>query len=174
MSSISVSKPGRPLGVSLAIISSTLLFSLLPLAQIIIIALIRRRIYDNLTAADGMQPAFLGIEYAGLPDWRSALQVIIALVFLLLAVFAWRGRPAAMRWILPLSVAVVLVINAILAFAVAGPSAQAGASSADAFFAAFDSGRIIIGVLTFLYVYWYMNRAPARAFYRGYFLSPAP
>lgn len=174
MPSTFVSKPGRPLGVSLAIITSTSVFSLLPLTQIIIIALIRRRIYDNLTGPDGMQPIFLGVEYIGLPDWRSALQVIIALVFLLLAVFAWRGRPAAMRWILPASVAVILVINAVLAFAVAGPSTQAGASSADAFFAAFDSGRVIIGALTFLYVFWYMNRAPARAFYRGYFLPPAP
>lgn len=170
MQSVPESKPGRPLGVSLAIISSTLLFSLLPLTQIIIIALIRRRIYDNLISTDGMQPAYLGIDYTGLPDWRTSMQIIIALIFLLLAAFAWRGRPAAMRWLLPVSVAGILVINAVLAFVVSGPADQSGASSADAFFAALDSGRIVIGVLTFLYVYWYMNRAPARAFYRGYFL----
>jgi hypothetical protein len=166
------SKPGRPLGVTLAIISSALLLGIIPLAYIGIITLIRRNIYNNLTGAEGSQPMFLGVDYVGLPDWRIAVQVIMALAFLLVAAFAWRGKPAAMRWILPLGVAVSLFINGLLAFAVQQPAAQAGASSADAFFAAFDTGRIVIGLLTFLYVLWYMNRAPARAFYRGYFLPP--
>jgi hypothetical protein len=61
----------------------------------------------------------------------------------------------------------------VLRFAVAGPSPQAGLTSGDAFFSALDTGRIVIGVLVFLYVYWYMNRAPARAYYRGYYLPPA-
>jgi hypothetical protein len=152
--------------------SSAFLFSLIPLAQVITVLLIRRRIVENLSNAEGEIPAFLGVDYAGLPDWRVGVQVILALAFLLLAAFAWRGKPAAMRWILPGSVAVILVINAILRWAVAGPNDQAGISSGDAFFAALDTGRILIGVLTFFYVYWYMNRAPARAFYRGYYLSP--
>jgi hypothetical protein len=51
------------------------------------------------------------------------------------------------------------------------PSLEDGFTSADAIFDALRSGEVLLMLLVALYVVWYMNRAPARAFYRGYYLK---
>jgi hypothetical protein len=48
-----------------------------------------------------------------------------------------------------------------------------GVSSLDSILKPLSLGEFVMGFLVTFYVVWYLNRGPARAFYRGYYL-PKP
>jgi hypothetical protein len=168
-------KPGRPFGVSIAIIVSAFMFSLLPLLQVGMVLIVRQHFLDLRMGDEGPEPIAMGGDFLGVPESSLIFQGLLALIFFVLAVLAWRGRPSNMRYILVGSVLLLTVIRlgVVVSQASAQQNFQAGVSSMDGIFRSLVRGELIISVLVALYVVWYMNRGPARAFYRGYYL-PEP
>jgi hypothetical protein len=169
-------KPGRPLGVSIAIVASVMLFSVFPLLDGLLLLVFRWRLRDFRMEDSALgQPMLMGSNFTGLTDDVLLVHVVLALVFLVIAVLAWRGRPASIRYVM---IAAVLLIMAYTAVSSLLPVLQ----PVD-FQSGFDSGRDVLrglilsrlgaSALISLYVLWYLNRAPARAFYRGYYLPEA-
>src|SRR4051812_9656492 len=98
-------RPPRPFGVTLAILASLILFSLFPLAEVAMIISVRLHFANFKFSDDTTQPIAMGADFLGLPDSKIVLQAVIAIVFLIIAFFAWRGRPSFMRFVLMLSCA---------------------------------------------------------------------
>jgi hypothetical protein len=169
-------KPGRPFGLSLAIIASTILFSILPLMQVVLIVLVRYRLQSTNLAvpgtADGVSPIAVGGSFMGVTEVELLIQVALGLLFLVIAVFAWRGRPGWIRYAMLAAVALLTIVTAILSALplTASSDLNTGIDSGAAFIQTLLSGRLILSLLVALYVVWYANRGPARAFYRGYYL----
>ena len=162
-------RPGRTIGLSLAIIASVLMFSILPFAQVAVFLMLREqtRQIEFLT-----QGGAIGGDIGGVADSILIIQVLMGVVFLIVAFFAWRGKPAAIRWIF-VAVVVGLTALTIILTLTSLSSAQtlnSGLDSSAALTASLLRARLIASALVSLYVIWYVNRGPARAFYRGYYL----
>ncbi len=167
--------PSRTLGLSLAIIASALLFSILPLMQVAWVLLIQARfqsvigILPQTSSSPETDALATGGDLGGISMGGIVLQAVIALIFLVIAVMAWRGRPPQIRWIMLVA---VLGLTAIglwqsISTATAPVDIQQGVDSGAAITRQLACGTIAMQTLIPLYVIWYMNRAPARAFYRG-------
>lgn len=172
-------KPGRPFGVTLAIIVSLLVFTVIPLAQIGLIVSIERFVQSQndtplLSEQEGNVTGFQsGGEFVSdTNDDQLTLQVVLSVGFLFIAAFAWRGQPAFMRYVF---MATVLIQTAVNVWLIVAPrwqqSAQTTGGSLDGFLASLQCGQLALIVLVPVYVVWYLNRGPARAFYRGYYLN---
>lgn len=164
-------KPGRPLGLSIAIVTSVMLFSLLPLLQVGILLLLRER-FRAVEYLEG--GGAVGSYMLGIPDSRLLLQSALGLAFLVIAAAAWRGKPAKIRIVLVAAVLFLTTLTIALDLsALAQPTAShEGFDSSAALTDSLQRARIAVSVLVGLYVVWYVNRGPARAFYRGYYLVP--
>lgn len=168
-------KPPRTLGLSLAIVTSVVLFSVLPLLQVSAPWLIQYRMRQTSVALpdDSTSPIAVGGEFVGISDGEIFFQVGSSVVFLLIAVGAWLGRP---RWIRTAMIAAVLglllvtVVTSIAAL-ITPQRLDAGIDSGYELARALVYWRLLISGGVALYVLWYMNRGPARAFYRGYYLE---
>lgn len=180
MSSAVKQRPGRPLGVTIAVIASLFMFSFVPLVRVGAILLVERhfRTMDNmLVLPDGqVVEGFSGGNFRGdVTDAQVYLQIGFALAFIVVAFFAWRGRPTFMRYIFIIAVLLLTVTTMALTVVptLFGGASGAGASggSLDAFFNTVVCAQFVVSLLVPLYVVWYLNRAPARAFYRGYYLA---
>jgi hypothetical protein len=170
-----VLRPGRPFGVSLAIIASTCLFSILPLLQVGLILMVRQHFLNMDFQDRGMDMIAMGGDLLGVAESSLILQGFLSLLFLLIAIFAWRGKPQSMRFILVTAVFLLTFIKLISLVAplFLQPIPQIGASSLDEIMQSLAKGQFILELFVLAYVVWYMNRGPARAFYRGYYL-PEP
>lgn len=172
-------KPGRTLGLSLAILASAMLFSILPLMQIAMLLIARER-FQNVQLVPGetdTTPIAVGGNFEGGSDASLIVQVVLGVIFLVIAVCAWRGRPRWIRFVMVAAVVVLTVVTVAFSIAplVAAPNVQRGMDSGEAFRQTLLSGRLLMSLLVALYVVWYANRGPARAFYRGYYLAePTP
>ncbi|GAB4518937.1 MAG: hypothetical protein OHK0046_27220 [Anaerolineae bacterium] len=175
-------RPMRPFGVSLAIFVSVMLYSVLPLMQVGLVLLVAnhfRNREDTLTLPSGEEItefASGGDIIGGISDERVILQGILAVGFLVIAVLAWRGKPAYTRFLL---MGAVLVMTAITILLTVLPALQSGGrgvsgGSLDAISLPVLCLQFTASVLVPLYVIWYLNRAPARAFYRGRAQEPNP
>lgn len=162
-------RPGRPFGLSLAILVSVFLFSLLPLAQMAMYFLLQRRLQTT-TFLDG--GGAVGGSLSDLPGNAVILQSVLGVAFLVIGVLAWRGKPAAMRFVLAAAVIglTALTITLTLLSLGSSPNLQSGLDSAADLVNSLLRARLMITVLVALYVIWYINRGPARAFFRGYYL----
>jgi uncharacterized membrane protein (UPF0136 family) len=146
------------------------LFSVLPLLQVGILLLLRERLRAVEFLEEG---GAVGSYLTGISDTRLFLQVVLGLAFFVIAVAAWRGRPRAIRLVMVAAVLLLTVVTVALDLsAVSQPTAAAegfdsGAGLADTLLSARSALSILVG----LYVVWYVNRGPARAFYRGYYLE---
>ncbi|MBE2182769.1 MAG: hypothetical protein IAE89_05020 [Anaerolineae bacterium] len=167
--------PTRTFGLSLAIIASVMLFSILPLMQAGWVLMIEARIQSSM----GMLPQTsetpeteaiaTGGNLIGASNVGLLIQIVLAIVFLIIAVMAWRGRPPQIRWIM---LAAVLALTGIslwqsISTAIAPVDPGQGIDSGAAITRQMACGAVALQTLIPLYVLWYMNRAPARAFYRG-------
>lgn len=169
-------KPGRTLGLSLAILASAMLFSVLPLLQVAMLLIARSRLQNANLASSGeaaVNPIAVGGSFEGGSDASLIVQVILGVFFLMVAVCAWRGRP---RWIRFVMIAAVIVLTLVtVGFSIApllsASDVQQGIDSGAALRQTLLSSRMLMSLLVTLYVVWYVNRGPARAFYRGYYLT---
>ncbi len=170
-------KPGRTVGLSLAILASAMLFSILPLTQVALVLGIRYKVQQASLPVPGetspITPVASGGDFIGVPDLNLAVQAIFAVVFLGIAICAWIGRPRWIRLAMWVSVVVLTLITAALTIVpmLAQPDLSQGIDSGTAIAQTLLSGRLLFSLLVALYVVWYMNRGPARAYYRGYYLD---
>ncbi len=172
---MSETSPTRTLGLSLAIIASAILFSILPLMQVIWVLLIQARfqsavgVLPQTSASPEAEAMATGGNLTGAANTGLIIQVVIAIVFLIIAVFAWRGRPPQIRWIMLAAVLVLTIISLLQSIltVIAPVDIEQGIDSGAALTRQAACGTIVLQTLIPLYVLWYMNRAPARAFYRG-------
>lgn len=171
-------KPGRPFGVTIAIIVSVIMYSFLPLTQVVIILGVEQIVND---VSDGIDltvdaSASGGDFRGGVTDGQLITQSAFSLIFLGVAIMAWRGRPSYMRFVLIGSVLILALINIGLIIipqltqSDSGLTGASGGSLEDAF-ASLQITQIILLILVPIYVVWYLNRGPARAFYRGFYLE---
>lgn len=168
-------RPPRPFGVTLAILASLILFTCFPLMEVGMLISVRLHFANLKFADDGTQPIAMGADFLGIPDSKIILQATVAIIFLIIAILAWRGRPKYMRFILMISCAGLTLFNIlnIVAGQLSQQNLDAGVSSLDAILNSLSLGQFAVGILVTFYVVWYLNRGPARAFYRGYYL-PMP
>ncbi len=177
----SVARPGRPLGLTLAILATTMIFTIMPLLRLGLDLLIMSR-FNNLDytmpwgGEGGTEAIFSGGNADLIDAGELALITTLGVGFLIIAIFAWRGRPAWIRFVLFWAVLSLDVIYGLLILRslLAPPDLTQGLSSADGFVQSTQVGYLLLIMLVTLYLIWYMNRAPARAFYRGYYLPAAP
>ena len=170
-------KPGRPFGVTLAIIASACLFSILPLLQVGLILSVRQHFLNMNFQDSGLDMIAMGGDLLGVPESSLILQTFLSIAFLVISIMAWRGKPSSIRFIMIVAVALLTGIKfvSVLIPLFSQPDFQKGTSSLDGIMNSLGAGQFVIEFFILLYVLWYMNRGPARAFYRGYYLpDPAP
>ena len=172
-------KPGRTFGVSLAIAASVLLFTILPLMQVAMVLLVQYRLHQQPPSlplgSEELQPIAVGGDFTGVADSALVLQTALGLAFLVIAIFAWIGRPPFVRYLMIAAVVgltLLTLLSSVLPL-VSQPDLQSGIDSGAGVARSLLASRALLTILIPLYVLWYMNRAPARAFYRGYYL-PEP
>ena len=165
-------KPGRPLGLSIAIIFSMVLYSLMPLAQAAFILSLRQQFAAVEFLENGVA---VGGAIDGFDDTRLLLSIIMGLFLFVICIMTWRGKPPTIRYIFVGAVILVTLVTIGWAFVSTtnGATLEQGIDSSQALMASLMKIQIVISSLIALYVVWYVNRAPARAFFRGYYL-PAP
>lgn len=150
----------RPPGLSLAILAVALLYGAMPLVEVYFL----RRI-------DAVSEEAFILGGVGIDTW-TILEGLYGGLVLVVCILAWWGRPAWIRYVfmvavlLPAAVMLYRVIQTWLTPAdpIAGGQAQ---EIAQGFLRCQLPGLILVP----LYVVWYANRAPARAFYRRVPLS---
>lgn len=173
---IAAPRPGRPFGLSLAIFAIMILFSIIPLMRIALDFVIIQHFnnFDWSFDADDerFDPIFSGADIQTVDVGSTVMILALSLSFLVVCVLAWRGRPAWIRYVLFFGVGALNLVNiaALLMTFLAPPDPLAGFTSADSLVRSSQMVYIGLNLLTSLYLIWYMNRAPARAFYRGYYL----
>lgn len=165
-------KPGRPIGLTLAILLSVLLYAVMPL----VLLGYRLIIQDRLSRVD-TPVIFEGEEYRALASGGSfqittsevAVQTVAIFIFLVVAYLAWRGGRS---WIRPVFTSTVLLYGGLTAIftlrdLLTPNTVDQGMTSLDTLIAQGLCSVLVTTVLVPMYVLWYVNRAPARAFYRG-------
>jgi hypothetical protein len=146
----------RPLGLSIAILAAAGLYGLLPLlpAILVLLAVLRGRVFSD--------PAILsGTDFNDPITW---INTILSLGTLVACVLAWRGRPVGSRRIL----LVLVWLGTILRLIVTVQSLtvpQGYPSNITEFFRPIALCQAPLLLIVPLYITWYLNRAPARAFY---------
>lgn len=165
--------PPRTFGLSLAIIASVILFTAMPVAQVIWIGLLRWRL-PTLDYGSGAPPFAVGGDYSDVGG-QLLTRISLGVLFLIVALLAWGGRPPVIRWIM---VGAVLFMTAFTIGEILIPlfrvqTIYEGIDSGDTFRRVLLGAQLFLSILIPLYVLWYINRGPARAFYRGYYL-PEP
>jgi hypothetical protein len=166
-------KPGRTFGLSLAIIASVMLFTILPLLQVSMVLVVQYRLQNAQPALDGVEPIAMGGDYTGVPDFSLFLQTLLGLAYLLIAIFAWRGHPRSIRQITIATVCGLTLLTLVVSLIplINQPNLNTGFDSGSNLSRSLSLGRLVMSTLIPLYVVWYMSRGPARAFYRGYYLT---
>lgn len=162
-------KPGRPLGLSLAILISFMLFSVLPAAQVIFVLALRQQ-FQTIEFLEG--GGAIGGDLKGFEDIELLVPVVSALIFAVVAVMAWTGKPRQIRAIFVVAVVLITVTTfaTTLVTMVTPPTLEQGFDSGTEFVDSLLVARLVVSILVALYVIWYVNRGPARAFYRGFYL----
>ena len=160
----------------MAILASVMLFSILPLIQVATVLMLRARFESASLSAEGVgediAPLAVGGSYTGVDDTTLLIQVALGSAFLIVAFFAWRGKPQWIRFAMLASVLVLTLVTVVLSVIplVNQPDINKGLDSGTAIRDVLLSGRLLLSLLVALYVVWYVNRGPARAYYRGHYL----
>src|SRR5689334_6654456 len=142
----------RPLGMIIAILATAVIYGLFPLVPVVMAGVV---------TLEGHNMAGADLPY-------NTLDIAASIVILLICVLAWIGRTPWIRWILILSVWLATAYQFEKFYQSAQPQGIQGLNG-DTFTDISQSVLpciIIFLVLVPLYITWYMNRAPARAFYR--------
>lgn len=164
-------RPGRPFGVAVAIAAGTFLFAVLPLLQVGMVLSVRQHFLYGSAPTDAIAS---GADIVGgVSGGQLLLQAALAMGFVVIAVATWRGRPPVIRFVY-MGVVIMLTLvklAVMIAQTLNAPDVQEGLSSGDGVFQSIAVGQWVLEFLVMVYVVWYLNRGPARAFFRGYFLS---
>jgi hypothetical protein len=168
MNDLKHQKPKRPFGLTIAIVITVLFYAVLPLlfvaGRFMIEDYVSRE--QEIVLPDGTVTTaqLSGVENT-LPISALLIQVGISGGVIGLAFFAFRGRPSWIRWLFMLAVAAIALYTALEWFNIVTDSTLEGGSGD----VLGDILNVILVLIVPPYVLWYMNRSPARAFYRGYY-----
>ncbi|HEX2622281.1 MAG TPA: hypothetical protein VHL11_19115 [Phototrophicaceae bacterium] len=171
--------PGRPLGLTLAILANAFIFSVVPLLRLGFDLLIMNHLnnlhYTIPSGGQEIEPIFSGGNANIVSSSELILISFLGIAFLVVSIFAWRGKPWWIRYVLYWGVLVLdIIYTPLIIGSILKPlDISQGISSADGFLKSSQIGYLASIILVSMYLLWYMNRAPARAFYRGYYL-PTP
>ena len=154
-SSLAEERVRRPPGVTLALVAVALLYGVRPLLEA---ALFHRL---DATADEALIPGGITISV-----WTS-VEGAVGGVMLILCALTWIGRPPRIRWAL---IGAMIALTAVNLFRII----QAWGTTPDPVFGGQVQSALRnvllcqfpLMVLVPLYVVWYLNRAPARAFFR--------
>jgi hypothetical protein len=158
--------------VTLAVLASTVLFSLFPLMQVMLFLNVRQHFVSQSFDPSYGDPIIAGADVLGVPDTLLMFQGFVAIIFLVIAVMAWRGHPPQMRFVLMGAVLFLTILRFLMTVSPTPSDPQSGYSSLDSILRLLNSTQFVLNLLVMLYVVWYLNRGPARAFYRGAYLTP--
>lgn len=167
-------KPYRPFGVTIAILLAVVFYSLIPLFFTGQLLLVESHFNSRpdvwVFPQESVEEIARGGNLTGdITRLDMMVQVVLALVFMVIAFFAWRGKPHWMRYVFAVSVIGISAMTIVI-FVFPAPTADMSGGSLDGLARLLRPGVFAWYVLLPLYVVWYLNRAPARAFYRGYYL----
>jgi len=170
-------KPPRTFGLSIAILASVVLFSVLPMLQVLIVNVVQAR-FNNVDLAMGADgeagiPLIGGARIEGVSNAGLTIQIALGIAYLPLAFLAWRGRPRQIRFVIVAMVVGLTILTLLVAILMPriAPNAVQGIDSSGDLQRQLLITRTLVSIGIALYVVWYMNRAPARAFYRGSYLT---
>jgi hypothetical protein len=144
----------RPLGVTFAVLATALWFGIFPLIKLYFLIRLGNVVEDN-----GMSS---GVE---ITTWNY-IETSLGLVILALCVLAWLGRPSWIRYGLVAAIAVPTLITLYQIFHTLSEAVDPifGGPEEEAWRRVL--GCQVPGLLIIpLYVAWYLNRAPSRAFF---------
>jgi hypothetical protein len=153
-------KPPRPLGLTLALSGSTLVFSLIPLFVVGTIVYLNNRVYAS---EDG---GFVGFNLPGFDISPLIVFSGTAIFFMVMAVVAWKRRHPAMRVVFPL---LTVIYAAFWVLSMLPTGTEASVDSMQQAQSGLIDFYLVVVVGTAIYVTWFMNRWSSRAFYRGYY-----
>jgi hypothetical protein len=160
---INTMKPYRPFGLSLALIVSVIVYSVIPLTTVVTLLYLNSWVYQE------PKSGISGISVLGISAAPLMANGVIAVLFFILAVVAWRGRRPTMRVIFP----AVTVFYALFMLGAmlnnGGDGLQNGIDSTTQFRTDATRFYAVVIVCVTLYVCFYLNRWASRAFYRGYY-----
>src|SRR5215813_1438102 len=110
-------KPGRTLGLSLAIIASVILFTVLPFMQIATLLLLNyhlRNVDLNVPGNNAaVAPIASGGNFMGVDNNAVLIQCVLGVIFLVIAFYAWRGRPSWIRFTMLAAVVVLTIVTVV-------------------------------------------------------------
>lgn len=158
-------KPKRPLGVSIAILTSLLVFTILPLIEVgFLISVNNMMVFDEVGRS--------GLNIVGYEQLQTSmiLQASLAIGFAILAIMAWIGRPNRIRIVFSGTIGLIgtlTIIMQILPRLAEAPTVMDSTREVNQPVLIF---YLLATILITLYSVWYLNRWAARAFYRGYYL----
>ncbi|HML22617.1 MAG TPA: hypothetical protein PKD09_13275 [Aggregatilinea sp.] len=144
----------RPLGLSIALLATAILYGIAPLLEVYFVHRLSMTAEESfvLGGADVSQWAWIEAGVGG--------------VILALCILAWWGRPAWIRYVL---ITVILIVTAINLYriidAAVAPSNPVYDGLAQSALRSWLVCQLPALALIPLYTTWYLNRAPARAFY---------
>jgi len=150
----------RPLGLTIAIIATAILYGVLPLLWLYLAQQI---------AVSADENSLLGGAEVTTWDWLAG---VVGGIILLICILTWWGHPSWIRFVL---MGIILLLTIINLYRIV----EAAVNPVDPIFEGQlreAENQVLLCqlpafILVPLYVIWYLNRAPARAFYRRIPLS---
>ncbi|MFZ4828393.1 MAG: hypothetical protein ACOYLB_13655 [Phototrophicaceae bacterium] len=162
-------KPPRTLGINLAIILSVLFFTAFPFIHTGYSLILQDHMRDsqvlvgsNFNLAPPI-PSITENAYVNL-----VFEIFIPLGFFALCAITWIGKPTYIRHIFSVGVVWMMVRMWLRLYVIQEDGAL---FISNGFIHTLQTAYAIFSSLVGVYVLWYINRAPARAFFRGYYLQ---
>jgi hypothetical protein len=137
--------PYRPPGLLIAILTTGLLYGVGPLVPVV------------LTLLANAQGGAVNTELSNIITW---LNVVTGIITLVVCVLAWRGHPRWIRWAL---IGIVWIASIVQFIAFLRPAD----SGVNLYTGSIFICQLMLYLLVPAYLTWYLNRAPARTFYRA-------
>jgi hypothetical protein len=145
----------RPLGVTIAILATLGLYGIWPMIPVLLTIWVSARGHQN-----------VGGEVVSAISWVNTALGFITIVA---CVMAWVGRPHWSRWLMIVLVLLATVLRLVQTVqSLVAPTCPVGqvCGSLQSLERPYALCQTLMLILVPLYIVWYMNRAPARAFYR--------
>jgi hypothetical protein len=151
-------------------------YTVMPMLFVVFTVLLKLQFRRSGIVVGTQADSFGSLGFSAITNWELVLWGGLGLSFMVLVVVAWRGRPTWGRFAYVGAVVVYpLLYLALAAFRLNVNQRAAEASGAIVMqpvtLTSLCGVGLITPVLATLYVVWYMNRGPARAFYRGVYKS---
>ncbi len=144
-------RPGRPYGLTLALLACAVVYGLYPLAEALLYLV-------------------FGLRSGNEPTIRVLISITLSLTVLVLVALAWQGRPSQVRIILSVVIVGAALLGAGLAIVdLTNRAASPLLDSTTAASNTINRCSLPIYLLVALYSVWYLNRYPSRAFFAGRF-----